>query len=164
MRPTLVIALSALMGVWRDKIAKYFETALLLKVFHGDPAHLSDMTQKERTLKPDGLVEWCHGLSDSSPQTARTVVLTSYQTWLPRTLLDDDTTVIIDEATAACYFQQVIRSRSRSYGWQGVKLATCAEEIQNTVRKEYQAALGSCMYLMLEDLSFRSGKLLRYAC
>lgn len=68
------------------------------------------------------------------------------------------------EAPAACYFQQVIRSHSRSYGWQGVKLATCAEEVQNTVRKEYQAALGSSMYLMLEGLSFRLGKLLRYAC
>ena len=57
MRPTLVIAPSAVMGVWRDEIAKYFGTALSLKVFHGDPAHLRDMAEKERTLKPDGLVE-----------------------------------------------------------------------------------------------------------
>lgn len=104
MRPTLVIAPSAVMGVRQDEIAKYFRTALSLKVFHGDPAHLSDMTQTERTLKPDGLVEWCRGLSDSSLQTARTVVLASYLTWLRRTLLDDDTMVIIAEAPAACYF------------------------------------------------------------
>ncbi|KAJ5818151.1 hypothetical protein N7474_003742 [Penicillium riverlandense] len=78
-RSTLVVCRAPLVDTWIDQVVSYFGDALTLRLYHGNVTTVRDADpRKERII--DNLGDWMDSLDIANPQTARTLILTSYQT------------------------------------------------------------------------------------
>ena len=85
-RPTLVVFPIAAIASWLGELKRYFPT-IKYKLFLGS-GQKNDIVDRTHTLgtQPDDLIKFCEGLPDNDPDTARTLILTTYGTWHMRTL------------------------------------------------------------------------------
>lgn len=85
--PSLIIVPPSLLETsWYPEIETRFGNALHLRVFYGDSRTTSNQSGKEALLTNlTDLTEWYDSLDFASVRTAKTIVLTSYETWARRT-------------------------------------------------------------------------------
>jgi SNF2 family DNA or RNA helicase len=86
-RPTLVICPPALFNVWYADCAKFFANIINLRHYYGNEANTST-SQKESVIGAGirDLEKVLNELDTADPQSARTIILTTYPTWSNRTL------------------------------------------------------------------------------
>ncbi|KAL4958616.1 uncharacterized protein BDV14DRAFT_206514, partial [Aspergillus stella-maris] len=85
-QPTLVLCPPAVIDTWYDEWAKRFKEIFTLRLFHGSRKHTSNVRRQELIIdEVTELQQWMGALDATDPRTARTIVLSSYQTWSKRT-------------------------------------------------------------------------------
>ncbi|KAL2801512.1 P-loop containing nucleoside triphosphate hydrolase protein, partial [Aspergillus granulosus] len=86
--PTLIIAPTTVIPVWIREATHRFGDDLTLKLFYWSSEHATDKTVKNLTINDRDLILFLEKLDWKDPQTSRTIVLTSYETWSARTIVE----------------------------------------------------------------------------
>ena len=90
-RPTLVLVPSALIDTWLLEIERHFGDALTVRLFYGAKSRTGDSERKLMLLESLGEVRKFLGRCPADQaSSARTVILSSYNTWATRTTTEID--------------------------------------------------------------------------
>lgn len=85
-KPTLIACPSSAFGTWKAELAKFFPHATR-KYFMGS-SNKGSVIERSHVLskRSADLRAYVKGLDPHNPETARVIVLTTYMTWLKRTI------------------------------------------------------------------------------
>ena len=90
-RPTLILVPSALIDTWLLEIERHFGDALTVRLFYGAKTRTGDSERKLMLLESLGEVQAFLGrCPPHQTSSARTVILSSYNTWATRTTTEID--------------------------------------------------------------------------
>ncbi|OQD80065.1 hypothetical protein PENSOL_c279G03716, partial [Penicillium solitum] len=90
-RPTLILVPSALIDTWLLEIERHFGDALTVRLFYGAKSRTGDSERKLMLLESLGEVQAFLGRCPTDQaSSARTVILSSYNTWATRTTTEID--------------------------------------------------------------------------
>ncbi|KAL4982726.1 P-loop containing nucleoside triphosphate hydrolase protein [Aspergillus falconensis] len=84
-KPTLVVAPGGVLPVWIRELRITWGGQLTFRIYYRSRAATTDLAIKALTLEPDELAPYVKGLDARDPATAKTLILTSYETWSIRT-------------------------------------------------------------------------------
>ncbi|RDW89931.1 uncharacterized protein DSM5745_01706 [Aspergillus mulundensis] len=82
-RPTLIVVPAGSIETWFSEIRARFKHGLKLKIFY-DSKGKAPHAKKSFTVDNNKFREWLTGLDSNDEKTGRTIVLTSYLTWVER--------------------------------------------------------------------------------
>lgn len=89
-KPTLILCPPSVIDTWFDEWQLRFQDIFNVRLFHGSRKHTSNVRRANAIIDNiDELRPWLEVLDRTDPNTARTIILSSYQTWAKRTTCED---------------------------------------------------------------------------
>ncbi|KAL4970556.1 uncharacterized protein BDV14DRAFT_195243 [Aspergillus stella-maris] len=85
-KPTLIVVPARVIDTWFHEISTTFGQHIELRLFYKNRANNGDDLKRITINTDEELQEWTAGLCPEDRKTGRTIVLTSYETWMTRTL------------------------------------------------------------------------------
>lgn len=88
-RPTLIVCPSSAIATWKNELVKHAPHLPL--TFYMGTERTTSLLDRAATLlsSPGKLRKYINSLAKDNPATATTIILTTYSTWLKRTLYED---------------------------------------------------------------------------